>query len=230
VLAPEYVGRIDQAMRYYSDNRHPDTKAMRGFRERYAVNREVYLIGVWDTVGALGVPAGFVGRRISEWRNEFHDTKLNPLVAHAYHALALDERRESFSPTFWERSSQAPSAQQLEQLWFPGSHADIGGGGEASGLADISLHWMQQRARAAGLGFRRALRFTPSPDPIAPLNYADRGWPMPLAAREIDACAPGCAFHESVLLRIKGDATYQPGNLLRGDRRALLGSLNTVAT
>ena len=230
LLGREHADHAEQAMRYYTDQRHPDTKAMTAFRERYAVTQEVHFIGVFDTVGALGIPAGFVGRKISEWRNEFHDTKLNPLVSHAYHALALDERRESFEPTFWETSRSARPDLSIEQLWFPGSHADVGGGSDSNGLSDISLAWMQQRAAAAGVTLRRNPPYRPAPDPLAAVNHADRDWPLPLAPREVDVCAPGCAFHDSVRERILADATYQPGNLLRGDRRALLKTLRFVAS
>lgn len=230
ILAPEHRDRVDQVLRYYTDRRSPDTKTMAAFRDRYAVSREVYFIGVFDTVGALGIPAGFVGRRISEWRNEFHDTDLSPLVSHAYHALALDERREAFNPTFWTLPEKASDRLTLEQLWFPGSHADVGGGSEATGLSDTALDWMQGRAVAAGLSLREDLPFPPAPDPLAPVTYADRDWPLPKAERLIDDCAPGCAFHDSVRTRILADATYQPGNLLSGDRRARIESLDFVPT
>jgi hypothetical protein len=89
---------------------------------------------------------------------------------------------------------------------------------------------MQTRAAAAGLALGNTPAYATKPDALAPVHASDRDWPLPLAGRDIDDCAPGCAFHASVRERILADATYQPGNLLRGDRRALLESLRFIAT
>lgn len=120
--------------------------------ERFSYPR-IHFLGVWDTVGALGVPPEFAWLPL--WlaflQPRFHDTELAPAVSHAYHALALDEMRRTFSPTLWTRRS--PSNSEVIQMWFCGVHADVGGGYRETGLSDIALRWMIERAQKLGAQF-----------------------------------------------------------------------------
>jgi uncharacterized protein (DUF2235 family) len=114
---------------------------------------EIHSIGVWDTVGSLGVPYGPLSR-IAAFRYNFHDTDLSEAVNYAYQALAIDERRGAFPPTLWTRPEGRgadPEAhkQVLEQVWFAGCHSNIGGGYEDCSLSDISFLWMVAKAAAA---------------------------------------------------------------------------------
>ena len=111
-------------------------------------------IGVWDTVGALGIPLpGGLDRLLQRahipqpWA--FHDTQLSSYVRHAYHALAIDEQRGPFQPTLW--TSDPVADQSLEQVWFAGVHSEIGGGARETGLSDIALLWLVARAVDCGL-------------------------------------------------------------------------------
>jgi len=98
-------------------------------------------VGVWDTVGALGVP-GHLDKVFTSFY-EFHDTGLGAHVANAFHALALDETRDDFKPTLWTQEPvSAQSGQVLKQVWFAGVHSNIGGGYPEHGLSDITLAWM----------------------------------------------------------------------------------------
>jgi uncharacterized protein (DUF2235 family) len=99
-------------------------------------------IGVWDTVGELGIP-GHLDEIFTQFY-QFHDTTLGPHVENAFHALALDERRSDFTPTLWIQSPEAEAAgtQKLVQVWFPGVHSNVGGGYEEHGLSDVALAWM----------------------------------------------------------------------------------------
>jgi uncharacterized protein (DUF2235 family) len=117
----------------------------------------IHFIGVWDTVGSLGVPYGPLSR-ITASRYNFHDTELSEAVNYAYQALAIDERRGAFPPTLWTRkagrgalSEEEAHKQVLEQVWFAGCHSNIGGGYGDSGLSDISFLWMAAKAAAAAL-------------------------------------------------------------------------------
>lgn len=101
---------------------------------------EIEVIGVWDTVGALGIPIGFL-KKASNKLLQFHDTKLNREVKHAYHALAIDEQRESFKPTLWDVMRNIPD-QVVEQVWFAGVHSDVGGGYKERHHSDIAFKWM----------------------------------------------------------------------------------------
>jgi hypothetical protein len=105
----------------------------------------VHFIGVWDTVGALGIPdhLGLLNLIDDPSKHQFHDTELNPLVRHARHALALDEMRASFEPTLWTNVK----GRDVKQIWFPGAHSDVGGGYREIGLANGSLIWMLAEAK-----------------------------------------------------------------------------------
>ncbi|KAI1096340.1 hypothetical protein F5B19DRAFT_435976 [Rostrohypoxylon terebratum] len=117
-------------------------------------------IGVWDTVGALGIPQGRpreilvrlgVNMRSQEYR--FYDTRLSPKIEHAFHALALDETRGPFRPTLWERRKEDGDTSDLRQVWFPGSHGNIGGGWSDEGVANLSIAWMMDQLSSVGCEF-----------------------------------------------------------------------------
>jgi hypothetical protein len=85
----------------------------------------------------------------------FHDTKLTPIVKNAYHAISIHDQRELFCPTMMETSSTADQFQQVEQVWFPGMHSDVGGGSgqDDNILSYHSLLWMMEKANKLGLHF-----------------------------------------------------------------------------
>lgn len=116
----------------------------------------IRFIGVWDTVGALGVPEdlAFFGLLTGPADHAFHNTGLGGHIQTARHALALDEKRASFLPTLW---TGVDAGRDVVQMWFCGCHADVGGGYRESGLADIALHWMIGEAAGAGLAFDPAM-------------------------------------------------------------------------
>jgi uncharacterized protein (DUF2235 family) len=117
----------------------------------------IHFLGVWDTVGALGVPWGHI-TGLSRSTTEFHNTSPSSSYHNMFHALAIDENRTEFAPTLWtdggEQRFTLEPHQQLEQRWFAGSHCDIGGGNRPdAGLARITLAWMWQKATDCGLHF-----------------------------------------------------------------------------
>jgi uncharacterized protein (DUF2235 family) len=109
------------------------------FPNRYA-HVPIKCVGVWDTVGALGIP-GHLGDMFTQFY-QFEDTNLGSHIENAFHALALDEHREDFLPTLWSKLPGAPATQRLEQVWFPGAHSNVGGGYAEHGLSDVALAWM----------------------------------------------------------------------------------------
>ena len=128
----------------------------------------VFFIGVWDTVGALGIPSyiGVPDLLHSRERYEFLNVVLDPRIPHARHAVSLDEMRGPFRPTLWEEPP-ADTIQDVRQVWFPGDHCDVGGGHADSRLSEGALRWMVDEAEAAvGLPFRRADRAAIAPDPV----------------------------------------------------------------
>jgi hypothetical protein len=128
----------------------------------------VRFIGVWDTVGSLGIPAyvGVPDLFGSRERYQFLDVRLDRRITHARHAVALDEMRGPFRPTLW-RDYQP--IQVVKQVWFPGDHGDVGGGGDGKGLSDNTLDWMMHEAtEAIGLTFDRSRVEDFAPDPTGP--------------------------------------------------------------
>lgn len=138
----------------------PDGDQAVGFRREHSYSPPIHFVGVWDTVGALGIPLG--GLRwlnVINRRWQFHDTQLSSTIRAAYHALAIDERRGPFRPTLWQLSDKARSGavdQRVEQVWFSGVHSNVGGGYPDSGLSDISLNWLAGKADEHGVLFRAA--------------------------------------------------------------------------
>lgn len=129
---------------------HPGT--VREFREKYChPTSPVTLLGVFDTVGALGVPGAVSTKHL------FHDVNLSPIVRCARQALALDERRLNFEPSLWEAPEEQAISDEasgrVEQVWFPGVHSDVGGGYRLCGLSDTTLLWMASEAGQRGLVF-----------------------------------------------------------------------------
>ena len=180
LLKKQNIDRLDAAFELYrnrSNETHPNSDAATTFRQKYSYKPQIKFIGVWDTVGSLGVPLlrlrilGALNRLSSkDW--QFHDTKLSSIVENAYHALAIHERRGTFVPTLWEQQAHSVG-QILEQVWFPGVHCDVGGGYRSTDLSDASLLWMVDKAEKCGLEVRHdALNATlgVAPDPIGRLH------------------------------------------------------------
>ena len=90
--------------------------------------------------GALGIPVDFSKDYVKPY--SFVNTKVPQHVQHAFHALAIDEHRNLFSPTLWEQPDEPHRLNLLKQCWFPGSHSNIGGGWPDAGISNIALAWM----------------------------------------------------------------------------------------
>jgi hypothetical protein len=113
-------------------------------------------LGVFDTVGALGIPLSYF-RVANRDKYEFHNVELSSITDQNLHALAIDELREPFEATVWRRSQFKQFNTVTEQVWFPGTHADVGGGyiiqenrsgGSIATLDDLTLSWMIKRIKA----------------------------------------------------------------------------------
>ena len=128
----------------------------------------ITFIGVWDTVSALGFPQHwkitsigmwvlnliFMGiDRFTDWflPHRCYNYELTKNVDHAYHALAIDDERLSFEPILWDENLGDPKETTIEQVWFAGSHSNVGGGYGRAGLAEVTLDWMMERACRHGL-------------------------------------------------------------------------------
>ncbi|MEU8894220.1 DUF2235 domain-containing protein [Nocardia sp. NPDC048505] len=139
--------------------RPPAETAWQNFRAEHSHPRfDIDFIGVFDTVGALGVPG------LTAWRHRFHNTDLSERVLCARQALAIDERRRNFEPCLWQvpvelgrkyRRIKDRRGDRVKQVWFEGVHSDVGGGYAECGLSDITLRWMVGEAEVEGLAFDR---------------------------------------------------------------------------
>lgn len=208
---------IQQAFEHYKktgDPWKPSGAKSVEFRNAHShASREIRFVGAWDTVGALGLPFSLMG--LFDRKDEFYDTKLGSNVRIARHALAIDERREDFEPTLW----QPRDGLDLEQVWFAGSHSDIGGGYPADdqGLlaSDSALEWMVEQARNAGLDIEEHLPAGVNPSASARLHNSRRHifrFSTPLI-RNLKPKDVETAIHPSVAERWRLDPEYRPPNL-----------------
>lgn len=158
---------------------------------------------------------------------KFYDRRLNTNIGWARHALAIDEHRGDFmnvgwgSKGFW-RTTQPGEPEWLEQVWFAGNHADVGGGyPEAeSRLSDIALEWMIAEAMAVPDGLqldRPVLNARPS---SAGMQHDEtRQGTFRFAKKALRSVGPN--LHPSVLNRVRlpavqqydVDRPYRPDNL-----------------
>lgn len=182
-----------------------------GLKQKYAPDDvQIAMIGVWDTVGSLGMPAIFGCIDMS--RYSFLDTKLHPDVKYACHAVSIDERRCEFPATLWD-NPVAPD-QTIEQAYFTGVHCDVGGGYPETGLSDITLGWMMTKAAARGVDFDPDVyKLYASLDPKHAVDQKHESWSPCWAFPKLRAIADHASISNSVPIRLQHDASYAPINL-----------------
>jgi uncharacterized protein (DUF2235 family) len=182
ILHKERVGKVREAIALYQSRDREagaDAAPCVAFRKEnsfasYGANQArdiskspeplaIEYIGLWDTVGALGVPRFVLFAKLFNSKYEFHDLALSRMVRSARHAMSIDERRRTFAPTPWNNFrelnaalAQPGSAEPYQQVWFPGDHASIGGGGDVNGLWQASLAWVVEGAQLRGLAVDEA--------------------------------------------------------------------------
>lgn len=187
----------------------------------------IHFIGVWDTVGAVGIPddAAFLNL-LDDEAGGFHDTKLSSEVKHARHALAIDEYRASFSPTLW---TDVKDRANVKQIWFPGAHSDVGGGYMQIGLSDAALLWMLREAEEQGLKLEEKYIAQVAPNPKDVLHDSCTGVFefLPTQPRNIPCFEDPEAqnqFHESARERWDdppiAQANYHGSKMLAVDEKA----------
>ncbi len=177
----------------------------------------IKMIGVFDTVGALGIPFGGINKLISGLdlvEFQFHDVKLSPIVDHAYHALGIDEKRVPFEPSLWEKNTD--KTLEMEQRWFTGVHSNIGGGYNPDGLANLALQYIVGKAIKCGLEFDEEYlkHYKGFPDSelrdSMSLKYRLLGeYVRPIKLND----QSNQVIDESVFRRIEMDNSYTPINL-----------------
>ncbi|PPR06254.1 hypothetical protein CVT24_000926 [Panaeolus cyanescens] len=163
--------QVPFAYKMYSREDEMGWRQSAAFKKAFSIDIDIQLIGVWDTVGSVGV----IPKRLPF-------TTTNTHVKHFRHAIALDEHRVRFKPNFFNRPTPEEVALGLkwgehkeklaakphrrktlrelerqythdgrhvtdvEEVWFSGCHCDVGGGAVKNevrnNLARISLRWM----------------------------------------------------------------------------------------
>lgn len=214
--------RIDDAYNLYrrrDSKSHPASVESVLFRKTYSRAVRIKCIGVWDTVGALGIPVQEFDILNKFLGVEFHDVKLSSYVDNAFQALAIDEKRKAFAPSIWKQQEHATN-QRLEQVWFSGVHTNIGGGYQNTGLSDIAFEWMRSKAESCGLVFDdRGLAdvgIAVKRDWAGELRDSKKGLYTLICdyIRPIGAVTGGNeTVHAEAIRRLEKDAGYKPENL-----------------
>ena len=189
----------------------------------------IKMIGAWDTVDAVGLPFKDQAEALNLlFRFKFPNYRLPRNVQSAFHALAIDEERATFEPLLWEEEQdhaeckgQPCREQVLEQVWFSGVHANVGGGYPKQGMSLVSLAWMMREARSLGLRFSE----TAASGIKAAQNVQDRLFDSrsgvaalyrykPRKIGEVGGEGATVRIHESVVERIRsGTDGYAPAVL-----------------
>jgi uncharacterized protein (DUF2235 family) len=235
-LYARYRRRTERTIRKLSED---GPKTYRTLEDRwlvkYCVPTNIKFVGVWDTVGSLGNP--LAGLRLNIARHRFLDTHLYLYNEFAFHALALDEHRAQFEPTFWTRTVEndattrphARTLEEVEQRWFVGSHGNVGGGLPSDPLAQLPLRWLMDKSAAHGLIFRSGFEMD-AQDHVAPIfnSYANflPAWLRPFSPPffrpvgtepEVGTTSTTSRINEtidaSVFERWRANPAYRPQNL-----------------
>ena len=202
LLKPENATERNVMTAYRHYRATPAGTAAAEFSARYCHETlPIEMIGVWDTVKALGMRLPVFWRWTPD-THAFHNHSLGNAIRHGFHALAFDETRAVFTPVLWE--SRPDHDGHLEQVWFRGTHGDVGGqlGGyePARPLANVSLVWMLERAAACGLPLPEGWRARFPADPDAQSVGTWRGWGKMFLIRAPRTVGtdPSERLHESV--------------------------------
>lgn len=215
-LSNSTVPEIFEAYREQDKDKRKVMKA--DLQNRYGLEDvRVAMVGVWDTVGALGVP-GKLFSGFNENKYGFLDTTLSDCVDRAFHAVSIDERRASFQPALWTNKdgSYRDNDARVEQVWFPGCHCDVGGSYPESELADITLGWMMWKGKECGLQFDPAAEAKYSKlDAAHVKGMAHDEWALlKWGIQKHRTVPPNAHLASSVFDRVQiADPLYRPSNL-----------------
>ena len=179
---------------------------------------KITFIGVYDTVGALGVPLARAAK-VNEPIVGFHDTTLGDTVVHAVQALAVDEQRGPYLPTLWTQAANAAllAGQSVLQVWFPGVHSDIGGGYPNKGIGDTTWDFMMRQAARRGLVIdpaqpTPALRLEPLPAQHESFNdqWRKLSKDLRLVAQGVRSIGPTVVGPDGTPLTVAGEVRMHP--------------------
>ncbi|CAO3600236.1 unnamed protein product [Absidia cylindrospora] len=173
-MTPRNLRAAYEFYRHRSPKTTPESTEAYAFRKQYqCMNPLIRFLGCFDTVGSLGIPklpfymGGSLLQRLFHQRYHFHDTNISPWVQSAFHAIAIHEQRQWFQPVLMKYAAKPYCEQELVQLWFAGTHSDVGGGKDdpqdansspnGSLLANKALKWMMEMGRERGIVFTKPI-------------------------------------------------------------------------
>lgn len=216
ILKKNDLGLFAKAYQLYRNrDAGPESDLAKAFRKENSFEAStIKFIGVWDTVGALGIPL-HAFQWINAKKYTFYDTALSSIIENAYHAVAVDEKRSNFKPTLWTKSTNPTVRdfqQVLEQRWFAGVHSNVGGGYPDEELADITLRWMIEKAKQAGLAFDEDKIHNDVRPNVKGTLYNNRTGVFALTSAEDRTVSDGIV-DESVYERIEAVPDYKPKNI-----------------
>ena len=175
---PRFSSAFRRAYRLYKPHT-PDTTAIEQFKQSERVSTPcVHFLGIWDTVKAYG----------GIWPRSLPHLRHNGSVERVRHAMSLDEQRSWFLPTSWGGIDSDPprpetrrqcKPQTVEEIWFRGSHSDVGGGLVDDAASKAPLRWMLNEAARAGVNLtEEGWAATAAVDPmnVTPFDSLTRGW------------------------------------------------------
>jgi uncharacterized protein (DUF2235 family) len=173
---PGFASKFERAYELYTPHLQDEEAVERFVREEDVRRPHVHFLGLWDTVKSYG----------GIWPQSLPHLRHNPIVDTVRHGLALDEKRSWFLPTSWGGiDSDRPMHderyrdQHILEIWFRGSHSDVGGGYDDDAAARIALRWMLNEAAEAGLRLNpagRALAASSDPPDAVLHDSLSRGW------------------------------------------------------
>jgi uncharacterized protein (DUF2235 family) len=178
---------VEKGYRWWRNWRGPKQDIARGYAEPYCPgkNRQargskllkqgdpeitIEFLGLWDTVGAYGMPFEEFRVAIQDWifPLTFSGNNLCEFVDLSRHALSIDDERDAFTPIAFHDAPQRAEARRARkdlmdahvseddayakvrersvQLWFAGMHANVGGGYPDDSLAYQPLDWILREA------------------------------------------------------------------------------------
>lgn len=214
ILKKQHANHIYKAFELYKNpNEKPDSDFSKKFRNTFAVTPKtpVHFVGVWDTVGALGLPTSIFG--FIKEKNLFYDNKIGSIIKTARHALSIDEIRKDFEPTIWKQDFE--EKVDLKQVWFAGVHSDVGGSyppdRNKHTLSDIPMLWMKKEAEKLNLEFQSHISNVKI-NPLAEQNNEYKNH-YKLLGKKIRKITPDTFIHRSVKERFDGNKDYRPKNL-----------------
>lgn len=177
---------IDHAWRLYrKSERRRNFDAVAEFSAACHYPVRIRCIGAWDTVGNAGNPKwpwACLSRRFS-----YHDIRWHDTIDVALHAVSIDETRRAFRPLMFTlpEDVEVPPHQRVEQVWFAGTHANVGGGLPETELSDIALLWMAEKIQSTtdlAIDIEK-LQHESSPDPLGLQHASNTGWRSALSRR-----------------------------------------------